>query len=433
MQERSEVLKRTISAISPVVRFGRVSDISGVAIRATGPLVALGSLCEIRGSVRIYAEVVRVSADGIVLMPFTRAHGLEIGAIVTVMDEGAVAGFGAHIVGRLVNAFGQPYDGTPVHNTVRVPLHGVVSGPLQRDSRSEQLVTGIRAIDCAVPLVIGQRIGVFAGSGVGKTTFIGEILRNVDADYTVLCLVGERGREAESFWSEGIPAQQRPRSTVVAATSDQPAVTRARAVNFALSIAEHFRNTGKHVLFILDSVSRFAMALREIGLSTGEPPTMRGYTPSVFAALPRVVERCGAIKGGGAITAVMTILAESDDVDDLMADTMRSLLDGHIVLSRRLAEQRHFPAVDLLKSVSRLSSCLERESMEALTRELLGDLARLDASRTLLESGLYQEGGNLDLDLAIRRRKSLSAFLQQGTGTCSSLDETRQALEVALK
>jgi flagellum-specific ATP synthase len=411
---------------------GQVTDVTGLVVRGNGPIAPLGSLCTIDGNEPLLAEVTRVSDDGIVLMPYGKAAAAKIGARISVVDEGAVAVIGDHVLGRVVNAFGEAYDGTQSRQTVKLPLLGVPLNPLLRESRNQQLVTGVRAIDGPLALAVGQRIGVFAGSGVGKTTLLSTVVRNVDADVCVICLVGERGREAESLWAEGVGLELQPRTTMVVATSDQPAVSRIRAVHFALSAAEHYRDQGKHVLLLVDSITRYAMAMREIGLSIGEPPTMRGYTPSVFSSLPKLVERCGALRGGGAITAVMTVLTETDDIDDPMAETMRSLLDGHIVMSRELAEERHYPPIDLLKSISRLAPYVSTPEVSDRSRALVADLARYNASRTIVESGLYRAGGNPELDQVLARRGAVLKFLQQRSNERVSVDDTRRALAEAL-
>jgi FliI/YscN family ATPase len=273
----------------------------------------------------------------------------------------------------------------------------------------------VRAIDALLTLGQGQRIGLFAAAGVGKTSLMTQLARQVDADRCVICLVGERGREVEALWNDGLSAEARAKSVLVAATSDQSAPMRARACDYALALADHWRAEGLHVVLLLDSVTRLAMALREIGLAAGEPPTVRAYTPGVFATIPKLIERCGALKGGGAITALITVLAESDEVDDPIAEMMKSLLDGHVILSRSLAEQGHFPAIDVPRSISRLATRLQPKSERETAQAAIALLSTYDQSRILIESGVYAQGSNPDLDAAIARRPAHTRFPRQPT------------------
>jgi flagellum-specific ATP synthase len=295
------------------------------------------------------------------------------------------------------------------------------------------LQTGYRAIDAMLTLGVGQRVGVFAGSGVGKTTLLAGLVKNVQADVCVLCMVGERGREAQDFWQGVLDDRTREHSVMVVASSDQPAVLRARSVLAALAHAEFFRSQGKHVLLVLDSITRYAMALREIGLAAGEPPTVRAYTPNVFAALPKVVERCGALRSGGAITAVLSVLAESDDIDDPMAETMRALLDGHLVLTRQLAERRHFPAIDVSRSVSRVFHQVTHREHRRLAAEANTLLSTYESSRTLIESGFHVEGANPVLDRAKLLHPRLMGFLRQEADAPSPHQDTIAALSEILR
>jgi len=295
------------------------------------------------------------------------------------------------------------------------------------------VVTGIRAIDGLLPLARGQRIGIFAAPGVGKTTLLGQLAAQVIADRCVICLVGERGREVESLWSSGLTADARSRTALVASTSDETAAMRVQAVEQGLEIAADWRAHGHHVLLLLDSATRYAMALREIGLAAGEPPTIRAYTPGVFAALPRLVERCGAIRDGGAITAVMTVLSETDDVDDPITEVMKSLLDGHIILSRRIAEQGRYPAVDLPRSVSRLAEKVMTVEHRDLARQAMASIGNYESARTLIDAGVYATGSNMETDAAIRQRPALEAFLDQADGRPEHPDATLAALRDALR
>jgi FliI/YscN family ATPase len=290
------------------------------------------------------------------------------------------------------------------------------------------LPTGIRAIDGILSLGRGQRVGIFAASGVGKTSLMEQLATQVECDRVVICLVGERGREVEAIWRLLSAREDCERYTLVAATSDESAALRARSVSHALALAEHWRSAGEHVLLVVDSVTRLAMALREIGLAAGAPPTVRAYTPNVFGALPRIVERCGAIASGGAITAIMTVLSETDDVDDPIVELMKSLLDGHIVLSRSLAEQGHFPAIDVPRSVSRGAQQLVAADQAKAMRQAVAQLAAYEDARVMIESGVYKSGTNAAVDRAIAKRGEMNAFLQQPRNESIPLAETIRRL-----
>jgi flagellum-specific ATP synthase len=321
---------------------------------------------------------------------------------------------GDAFLGRAVDALARPIDGgAAVAASRRGRLRGREIGALDRVTPRDRLDTGIRALDTLLTIGRGQRIGLFAASGVGKTSLMAQLAAQVDADRCVVCLVGERGREVESLWFDGLSEESRARTVMVAATSDQAAMMRVRACDFALALADHWRGEGLHVVLLLDSATRLAMALREVGLAAGEPPTVRAYTPSVFAAIPRVVERCGAVRGGGAITALVTVLSETDDVDDPISEMMKSLLDGHILLSRTLAERGHFPAIDVPRSVSRLARELVPEAERADAVRAAALLSAYEQSRILIESGVYAAGADAAIDEAIARRPALLEFLKQ--------------------
>ncbi|MDR6411314.1 FliI/YscN family ATPase [Paraburkholderia terricola] len=423
--------------LDPVTRTGCVTRVMPTFIEADGPGVPLGSLCTLGkpGPEQGYAEVVKVEVGRVTLAPYTSAASVCVGDTVLATRIGASIPVGPAYLGRVVDALGRPLDGdAPIAaSDASWPLAGIGTPPLDRLSPVEPLQTGIRALDALLTLGVGQRVGIFAGSGVGKTTLLSGLARHVEADVCVLCLVGERGREAEEFWQRALSDATRARSTMVVATSDQPAVMRARSVLVALSLAEYFRAQGAHVLLLLDSVTRYALALREIGLAAGEPPTVRAYTPSVFAALPKIVERCGALRDSGATTALMTVLTETDDIDDPMAETMRALLDGHIVLSRELAEQGHFPAIHVPRSVSRVMQYVAKPRERQLAADAVAQLAVYDSSRTLVESGLYAAGSNPALDRALRMRPALVDFLRQDTSAAMPRDTALDALAALLQ
>jgi len=429
MTERSARAVRYLDAIrgtDTVARFGHVTRITSTYLEADGPGVPLGSLCMVGG--QVIAEVVRSEVGRVTLVPYA-AGTLCVGDRVELHSAGASVMTGQDLLGRVVDPLGQALDGLPAaHLPTPWPLAGRMAAPLDRITPTVALPTGYRAIDALLTLGVGQRVGVFAGSGVGKTTLLAGLVRQVEADVCVLCMVGERGREAQDFWHEVLDEPARQRSAMIVASSDQPAVLRARSVLAALAHAEFFRAQGRHVLLVIDSITRYAMALREIGLAAGEPPTVRAYTPNVFAALPKVVERCGALRGGGAITAVLSVLAESDDIDDPMAETLRALLDGHLVLSRSLAERGHFPALDVSRSVSRVAHLVADPEHRRRAMDAASLLSTYEASRALIESGFHVEGADPALDRARRLRPRLLDFLRQPADAPSSMATTLAAL-----
>ena len=377
----------------------------------------------------LLAEVAAVEERHVILVPLDHTRPVLPDARVTICPSQGLAPVGDNFGGRLVDALARPLDfGEPVVLDARMPLAGKVLTPLERSEPSTILQTGLRAIDGLMPIGRGQRIGIFAASGVGKTTLIAQLARQVSCDRCILCLAGERGREVNTLWQDLSQSDQAGRYTCVAATSDVSATLRARAVSQALSLAEYWRAQGEDILLIIDSVTRYAMALREIGLAAGAPPTLRAYTPNVFAALPRIVERCGGRAEGGSVTAIMTVLSETDEVDDPIVEVMKSLLDGHVILSRALAEQRHFPAIDAVKSISRQSDTLMAETHQIHADAALQRLSVYEEARIMLDSGIYKAGSNPRLDDAIAARPQLQQFLQQKKSECSSLKETLSAL-----
>jgi flagellum-specific ATP synthase len=407
----------SLNALDPVQRWGRLQRIMPTWLEADGPSVALGSLCEIGGETEepgCVAEVVKVDVDRIALVPFDDVSHVTAGMRVRALNGDATVPVGDAFLGRPIDALGNALDqGAPIVGGRQAALHADPPKPLERASPRQALHTGIKAIDGLLTLGIGQRVGIFAASGVGKTSLITQLARQITADHTILCLVGERGREVEEMWLGDLDEATRRRSTLVAATSDKPAALRVRAVYQALAMARFWRDQGKHVVLILDSATRLAMAMRETGLAAGEPPTVRAYPPSVFAAIPRVVEQCGALKFGGSITALFTVLSETDDVDDPICEMMKSLLDGHIVLSRTMAERAHFPAIDVSRSISRNSHKLIAPEHLAKARAIVAALAEYEASRTLIESGLYSAGNSVAIDAAIAAKPAIDRFLVQ--------------------
>lgn len=427
-----------IGRVDTATRLGTVTRIMPTFIEADGPGAPLGSLCRVRagghGGGELLAEVAKVETGRITLAPYGPVSAAHVGDTVEALRVGATFPVGPQYLGRVVDPMGAPLDGGPVIGDCERdwPLSGAATAALDRLSPRQPLHSGLRAIDALLTLGVGQRVGIFAGSGVGKTTLLADLAGNVEADVCVLCLVGERGREADDFWRHALDERARQRSVMVVATSDQPAILRARSVLAALSLAEYFRAQGKHVLLLLDSITRYALALREIGLAAGEPPTVRAYTPSVFAALPKAIERCGALRQGGAITALMTVLAETDDIDDPMTETLRALLDGHIVLTRALAEQGHYPAIDVPRSISRVFAQVTQPEHRAAAKTAVAQLSLYDSSRTLVESGLYADGSNPELDRTLRTRPALIDFLRQDSGRADTAAASVERLRALL-
>lgn len=411
--------------------YGHVRKIAAGIVEATGPVAGLGDLCEIEversadgRDAWIPAEIVAVDERRVSLVPLEQGAAIRLDARVVARPHRYQVPVGHGFAGRAVDALGRPIDGGPaIPADADVPLGGAVPRPMERRDPSRVLHTGVRAIDGLLTLGVGQRVGVFAASGVGKTSLMEQLATQTHGDRCVLCLVGERGREVEAMWRLLSAREDAARFTLVAATSDESAALRVRSVQYALGLADFWRARGEHVVLMIDSVTRMAMALREIGLAAGAPPTVRAYTPNVFAALPRIVERCGAVRGGGAITAIMTVLSETDDVDDPIVELMKSLLDGHIVLSRALAERGHFPAIDIARSVSRQSERLVSSAQAGAMREATAMLAAYDEARVMIESGVYKAGTNMAVDRAIATRSALGDFLRQARSENASFDE----------
>jgi len=415
--------------------YGRVRKVAHGWMEASGPACTAGDICAIEdeGAAPMLAEVASAGEAGLILVPLEHGHPVRPRARVYAAPLGGRADVGPALAGRAIDALGRPIDGRgPVAGTRHAPLAGTVPRPLDRTAPTEAVPTGIRALDALLPLARGQRIGIFAASGVGKTSLLEQLVGQIDCDRCVLCLVGERGREVEGIWRQLSQRSDAGRFTLVAATSDESAALRARSVNTALCLAEYWRDAGEHVVLVIDSVTRLAMALREIGLASGEPPTVRAYTPNVFAALPRLVERCGAVRQGGAITAVMTVLSETDEVDDPVVEVMKSLLDGHIVLSRKLAERGHFPAIDVPRSISRQAPRVMTPAHAAAARDAVAQLGTFEEARLLIESGMYSRGASTEIDRAIDLRERLSAFLRQRQDESTGFDAAVNGLRSLL-
>jgi flagellum-specific ATP synthase len=414
---RTAQMLEAVQAADLLGRAGNITRFVGLALESRGPHSRLGELCEIRGRAphrSTLAEVTGFSDGHVLLMPYGDMVGIEAGSEVVATGDSAHVHVGSHLLGRVIDGFGDALDGVPLARAGRrVPIYPEPINPLRRGTPREPLETGIRTIDVLLTIARGQRVGIFSGSGVGKSTVLGMIARQVKADVSVIALVGERGREVKAFVEAGLSPEARARSVVVAATSDQPPLVRRRAAFLATAIAEHFRDEGRHVCLTMDSVTRVAMAQREIGLASGEMPTARGYTPSVFALLPRLLERGGVADHGGSLTALYTVLVEGDDLNDPISDATRSILDGHIVLSRSIAHRGRYPAIDVTQSISRLASSVVTESEVGLIADVVKMLASYESSRDLIEVGAYREGTNPALDRAIALVPKLEQFMAQ--------------------
>lgn len=425
-----------IQALRPVERIGRVAQVTGLVIESDGPNVKLGEVCKIispRNGARIFAEVVGFREHRILLMPLGDMRDIHAGCEVVASGTGSSVPVGAGLIGRVIDGLGQPIDGRgPLCTGYTSNLTNTPPNPLTRQRITEPFQTGIKAIDVFAPVGLGQRMGIFAGSGVGKSTLLGMMARGADSEVNVIALVGERGRELREFIERDLGREGMARSVIVVSTSDQPALVRLRAALLATAIAEHFRDDGKKVLFMMDSVTRFAMAQREIGLAVGEPPSSRGYTPSVFSMLPRLLERTGAGESGS-ITAFYTVLVEGDDLNEPISDAVRGILDGHIVLTRALATANHFPAIDVLESVSRLVSdiCTPAErDCAARARDLMAIYRK---NEDLINIGAYARNSNAQIDLAISKHELFRRFLRQGTSEKQLRRQSFQQIEEILK
>jgi flagellum-specific ATP synthase len=424
------MLKRALSDIAVAEfapRFGRVRGIAAGLVEASGPDGILGELCAIErggGHEPVLAEIVAIDERRVLLSPLDSVAPIALGARVVAAGSGELVSVGDAFAGRAVDALGQPIDGgSSIRANARAPIHGIIPAPMEREAPTHVAETGIKAIDGLLTLGRGQRVGIVAASGVGKTSLMEQLAVQTGVDHVVLCLVGERGREVQSLWRTLQKRRDSGRFTIVAATSDESAAHRARAPSLALALAEHWRAQRQHVLLLVDSVTRLAMALREIGLAAGSPPTARAYTPNVFSVLPRLVERCGAVTSGGAITAIMTVLSETDDADDPIVEVMKSLLDGHILLSRSIAEQGQFPAIDIVRSVSRGIEKRISAEHRAAQRAVVAMLAAYEESRVMVETGAYRSGTNPLLDRAITRRESILRFLAQPMDRSIAFDD----------
>ncbi|HEY1757514.1 MAG TPA: FliI/YscN family ATPase [Bryobacteraceae bacterium] len=416
--------------IDPLPWCGEVTATVGLLIESHGPAVAIGDFCEIfSGSGRrIRTQVIGFRNGRVLAMPLDEPDGLQLGSRVIARVQDARLAVGPALLGRVLDGFGQPMDGgPPIDPAGSYPLYTTPPNPLLRRNITERLVTGIRPIDSLLTCGKGQRIGIFGGSGVGKSTLLGAMSRKNSAQVSVIALIGERNREVKAFIDQELGPEGMQRSVVVVATSDRPAPLRIRAAFVALAAAEYFRDQGKDVLLVMDSVTRLAMAQREIGLAAGEPPSQKGYTPSVFALLPKIFERAGNFETGS-ITGFFTVLVEGDDFNEPICDAARGILDGHFILSRELASSGHYPAIDVLSSVSRLANKVVKKEEVLAAQRVREALALYQNSADLIQLGAHVQGANPKLDLSIRVRPRIQEFLRQESEVHCSLDETQKRL-----
>jgi len=408
---------------------GRVREVVGLVVASDGPAAGVGDFCEIYASGGGAARVVRAQVVGFrdgrtLLMPLEETGGLQAGDVVIARPGEARVQVGPALLGRVLDGFGKPMDGKgPIAAETTRDLYATAPGPLEREHITEPLVTGVRAIDSLLPFGKGQRIGIFGGSGVGKSTLLGALARHHSADVSVIALIGERNREVREFLEKELSPEGLKRSVVVVATSDMPAPLRIRAAFVALAVSEYFRDCGNSVLLVADSVTRLAMAQREIGLAAGEPPSQKGYTPSVFNLLPKIFERAGSFRSGS-ITGFFTVLVEGDDFNEPIADAVRAILDGHVVLSRELGAKGHYPAIDVLNSVSRLAGKVTKPEQREAARKIREALAAYRQSEDLIHLGAYAAGSNPQLDSAILMQAPLVEFLRQDPEVNEPLEKT---------
>jgi flagellum-specific ATP synthase len=409
-----------LDALHSISATGKIVELTGLVTEARGPASMIGSICEIctkEDEKKIKAEVLGFRGNRILLMPLEDVRGIGPGSRVVAKEEKALVAVGNDLLGRVIDGLGNPLDNKGMIRTDdKYPVYSEPLNPLDRSRIKKPLDIGIRAVNGLLTIGCGQRLGIFAGSGVGKSVLLGMIARNTNADINVIALIGERGREVNEFIDKELGEEGLKKSVVVVATSDRFPLIRIRGAFIATAIAEYFRDQGQHVNLMMDSVTRFAMAQREIGLALGEPPTTKGYTPSVFTMLPKLLERAGTSSGKGTITGLYTVLVEGDDMNDPIADSVRSILDGHIVLSRDLAMHNHYPPIDILKSISRVMSDITDSEHQKYADKLKSVLATYQKAEDLINIGAYVSGSNQDIDYAIDMIEKINAFLIQGVG-----------------
>ena len=415
---------------------GRVSKVVGLTIESIGPEAKLNDLCKIyrdrEQKEYVMAEVVGFKDNRLLLMPFDSIEGLGVGCIVANTGHPLSVLVGDEVLGHILDGIGRPTDVDEIHTDKEYPIEDPPPDPMKREIISEVLPLGVKAVDGLITIGKGQRIGIFAGSGVGKSTLLGMFARNTKADINVIALIGERGREVREFIERDLGEEGMRRSVVIVATSDKPALIRNKAAKTATAVAEYFRDQGKDVLLMMDSLTRFSMAQREIGLATGEPPVTRGYPPSVYSEMPKLLERAGTAERGS-ITGLYTVLVDGDDFNEPITDTARSILDGHIVLSRKLGHKNHYPAIDILQSISRVMSSIVSAEHKAVAGKLKNVLATYQEAEDLINIGAYKSGSNEEIDYAVSKIKAVNEFLCQRTDEKFTFEEELTLLEDVFK
>ncbi|MFP4509585.1 MAG: FliI/YscN family ATPase [Spirochaetaceae bacterium] len=416
-----------VEDIDPVKYCGIVDRVQGLLLESIGPQAVVGEVCRIElddGARSVSAEVIGLHGNRVQLMAYEDVEGIEVGCTVTAIGSVLRVPVSESLLGRVLDGRGRPIDGLgDVHSVTHYPVTNDPPDVLTRSRITRQIETGVRAIDGLVPVGRGQRMGIFSGSGVGKSTLLGMIARNTDATINVIALIGERGREVREFIENDLGPEGLKRSVVVVATSDMPPLARYRAAGVATAIAEYFRDQGHDVMFLFDSVTRYARAIREISLARGEFPANRGYTPSVFSGLPKLLERCGT-SDVGTMTGFYTILVEGDDMDEPVSDTVRGILDGHLVLSRRLAQRAHYPAIDVLASISRLENRITDERTRRAVADVRRNLAVYTENEDIISLGAYARGSRPEIDEAIEKIDAIRAFLRQGVEETTTIEDT---------
>ncbi len=426
-----------IESAAFIRKTGKVKRIIGLILEGQGPAASIGSLCTIHpGNDRppVEAQVVGFRDDSTLLMPLGDLMGVQPGSPIVSEDEYPSVNVSDQLIGRIIDGNGRPLDGKgPCAPGRDYPIMGAPANPMERTRLRQSLDIGIRSVNGLLTCAKGQRIGIMAGTGVGKSVLLGMIARYTAADVIVIALIGERGREVKEFIEENLGEDGLEKSVVVAAASDQPPLVRLRGAFTATAIAEYFRDQGKDVLLMMDSLTRFALAQREIGLSVGEPPTTRGYPPSVFSLLPKLLERAGTHKGAGSITGLYTVLVEGDDLNEPVSDAVRAIIDGHIVLSRELAAHNHYPAIDVLNSISRLMIDVVSQDHLDLAMRFRDVLATYKEAEDLINIGAYTKGSNPKIDDALNKIEAMNAYLKQKIHESVSLDDSIQGLRMILE
>jgi flagellum-specific ATP synthase len=427
-----ERLSYLVDKTETVIQSGKIDKIIGMLIESTGPAADIGTLCKIYNRKKdsyILSKIVGFRENRVLLMPFDDMIGIVKGSIVEPTGDILRVPVGNDIIGRVLDGFGNPIDGgPPIQCTETYSVEGTPTNPFERERISERITIGVKAIDSLLTVGKGQRMGIFSGSGVGKSTLLGMISRNIEADVNVIALVGERGREVRDFIEKDIQEEGMKKTVLVAATSDQPAMARFHCALTATAIAEYFRDQGKDVLLMMDSLTRFAMAQREIGLATGEPPVARGYTPSLYALLPKLLERTGNFKKGS-ITGIYTGLVEGDDVNEPISDTVRGIIDGHIVLSRKVAMRNHYPAIDVLASISRVMNEIVTPEHQQAASVIRARLAAYYENFDLISIGAYKPGTNPKIDDAIATIDQINGFLCQGVNEKFTFEQILEQMQ----